>query len=60
MDVFIGNVGGAISNAMLGAYQAIGGAVRGSVNEVLMIVPAPLAALIAVSIVLALGYKFAK
>jgi hypothetical protein len=60
MDVFVQNIGGALSGAMFGAYEAIGGALRGSVNQVLTLVPAPLAALIAVSIVLALGYKFAK
>jgi type IV secretory pathway VirB2 component (pilin) len=60
MDVFVRDIGSAITNAVEGAFAAVGAALRGAVNEVLTVVPAPLAAVVAVAIVLAVGWRLAK
>ncbi len=60
MDVFVRDIGGAITNAASGAFAAFGAALRGAVDQVLAVVPLPLAALIGVGILLAIAWRFAK
>ncbi|HEY3522174.1 MAG TPA: hypothetical protein VGK63_00600 [Candidatus Limnocylindrales bacterium] len=60
MDVFVRDIGGSITSAASGAFAAVGGALRGAVNEVLTVVPAPLAATAGAVILIAIAWRFAK
>jgi len=60
MDVFVRNVGGSIVDATAGAFGAVGGALRGAVNEVLTYIPLPIAGLLAATVALAVFWRFAK
>jgi hypothetical protein len=60
MDVFVRDVGGSISGLVQNAFTTVGEVLRGVVAEVLYVVPAPLAALIAALVLIGVGWRFAK
>jgi hypothetical protein len=60
VDVFTRAVGGAISGAIENVLLAAGTLVRGAFGEVTSVVPLPLAALLALTLVLVVGWRFAK
>jgi hypothetical protein len=60
VDVFVRSIGGAISAAVQGAFLAAEALVRGTFGAVTGVVPLPLAALLALTLVLVVGWRFAK
>jgi hypothetical protein len=60
MDIFVRDIGSAITSAVSGAFATVGATLRGTVNEVLTVVPAPLAAVATVAFLLAVAWRFAK
>jgi hypothetical protein len=60
VDVFTRAVGGAISGAIENVFLAAGTLVRGAFGELTSVVPLPLAALLGLTLVLVVGWRFAK
>jgi hypothetical protein len=60
MDVFVRGVGGAIGAVVQDVFLAAEALVRGMFGAVITVVPLPLAALLALTVVLVVGWRFAK
>jgi hypothetical protein len=60
VDVFTRAVGGAISGAIENVFLAAGTLVRGAFGELTSVVPLPVAVLLGLTLVLAVGWRFAR